>query len=128
VLAEGASLFRPTVLLALIAGVLLVPGMAWAHAMLEGAVPPVGGTVAVAPGELHLHFSEGVEPRFTKVAVATAAGAEVPVGPFHVDPADNKELLVPLPKLGAGTYTVTWRAVAVDTHRSRGSYRFTVAP
>jgi methionine-rich copper-binding protein CopC len=107
---------------------LLVPGVALAHAVLEGAVPPVGGTVAAAPGELHLHFSEGVEPGFTKVTVATAAGAAVRVGELHVDPADNTQLLVPLPKLGAGTYTVTWQAVAVDTHRSRGSYRFTVAP
>jgi methionine-rich copper-binding protein CopC len=47
---------------------------------------------------------------------------------MHGDPGDAERLEVPLRKLGPGTYTVHWRAVSVDTHRTQGTYRFTVAP
>jgi methionine-rich copper-binding protein CopC len=107
---------------------LLVPGLARAHAMLEGAVPPVGGTVPSAPPELRLSFSEGIEPRFTTVSLAASAGAPPEVGTLRTDPADAHLLLVPVGKLAPGTYTVTWHAVSVDTHRTQGTYRFTVAP
>ncbi len=112
----------------ILAVLLLLPGFAWAHALLEGAVPPVGSTVATAPTELQLRFSEGIEPRFTKISVTAASGTAVSVGTLHVDPSDNHRLLVPLPKLAAGTYMISWHAVSVDTHRSLGSYRFTVLP
>jgi methionine-rich copper-binding protein CopC len=107
---------------------LLVPCFAWAHAMLEEAVPPVGSTVAAAPSELQLNFSESIEPRFTRVAVSGPGGAKVAVGALHVDPADDKRLLVPVAKLVPGIYTIVWHAVSVDTHRTQGTYHFTVAP
>ncbi len=96
--------------------------------MLEEAVPPVGSTVASAPAELQLNFSEAIEPHFTKVAVGGPGGTTVAVGALHVDPSDDKRLLVPVPKLVPGKYTVVWHAVSVDTHRTQGSYHFTVAP
>ncbi len=105
----------------------LLPGAALAHAQLDQAVPPVGSTVAAAPAELQLRFDEAIEPRFSKVTVTDAAGASVAGGAPHADPADPARLLVPVGALAAGTYTVTWQAVSVDTHRTQGSYRFTVA-
>jgi len=76
---------------------------------------------------LNLHFSEGAEARFTKLM---AAGADMQVGSWDAGPADNTRLLVPLPKLGAGTCTVTWRAVGVDTPFARRPpfYRCTMTP
>ena len=47
---------------------------AFAHAQLEKATPAVGGTVASA-SEIRLEFSEGVEPKFSKVSVTGPAGA-----------------------------------------------------
>jgi methionine-rich copper-binding protein CopC len=107
---------------------LLAPQMALAHAHLTEAVPAAGSTVAVAPASVVLAFSERLEPRFSQVTVTDAAGASVTDGPMHGDPGDAERLEVPLRKLAPGTYTVNWRAVSVDTHRTRGSYRFTVAP
>ena len=38
-------------------------------------------------------------------------------------------LHVPLgQKLKAGVYVVSWHVVSVDTHKTSGSYKFTVAP
>ncbi len=112
----------------LLALAVLFPVSAWAHAQLEEAVPPVGSTVAAAPAELQMSFSEGLEPRFCKVAVTAASGASVNNGALHVDPADAKHLFVPVSKLAPGVYTVTWHAVSVDTHKTQGTYHFTVSP
>jgi methionine-rich copper-binding protein CopC len=35
---------------------------------------------------------------------------------------------MPLKPLTPGVYTVTWRAVSVDTHVTTGDFKFTVAP
>ena len=47
---------------------------AFAHAQLEKATPAVGGTVSSA-SEIRLEFSEGVEPKFSKVSVTGPGGA-----------------------------------------------------
>lgn len=101
---------------------------AWAHALLRAAEPAVGSTVAHAPAELKLTFSETVEPAFTRVDVVDSHGARVDAGSLQLDPADAKRVLVPLKPLIPGVYTVRWHATATDTHRTQGSFRFTVAP
>jgi len=35
-------------------------------------------------------------------------------------------MMVPVPTLAPGVYTVNWVGVSVDTHRSQGEYKFTV--
>jgi hypothetical protein len=101
---------------------------AYAHAQLEKATPSVGGTVASVP-EIRLKFSEGVEPRFSGIALASEGGAAVPLGEPSVDPADNSMLIAKVGKaLPPGVYTVTWHAVSVDTHKTQGSFSFTVKP
>ena len=111
-----------------IALILLVPTLAQAHAMLESAIPPVGSIVHAAPAELQLDFSEGVEPRFSTFVVTAPSGATVNAGAVHTAPGHAGQVLVPVTKLLPGTYTVTWHVVSVDTHKTQGTYRFTVAP
>ena len=50
--------------------------LAFAHAQLEKATPAVGGTVSSA-SEIRLEFSEGVEPKFSKVSLTGPSGAAV---------------------------------------------------
>jgi hypothetical protein len=100
----------------------------FAHALLQMAVPAVGGTVS-SPSEIRIEFSEGVEPRFSGIALTSAAGAAQPVGKSAVDPGNNKVLVTKIgKKLPPGVYTVTWHAVSVDTHHTQGSFNFTVQP
>ncbi len=96
-----------------------------AHAFLDRAVPPVGASVA-APAEARLWFSERLDPASSRVEVFDGLGARVDKGDSAVDPADARQLRVSLLPLPAGTYKVVWRAVAVDTHASRGNYKFQV--
>ena len=102
---------------------------AFAHAQLQKATPAVGGAVKASPTEIRLKFSEGIEPRFSSIALATEAGAAEPLGKASVDPADDSTFVAPIPQpLKPGVYKVTWRAVSVDTHKTQGSFTFTVAP
>jgi methionine-rich copper-binding protein CopC len=101
---------------------------AFAHAQLEKATPPVGGTVS-PPSEIRLEFSEGVEPKFTGVTLTSASGATVPVGPAKTETGNAAVLIVPIAKsLAPGVYTVRWHAVSVDTHHAQGDFQFTVKP
>ena len=98
---------------------------AYAHAQLQKATPPVGGTVA-APSEIRLEFSEGVEPKFTGVTV-TGPGGAAPLGAPAVEAGHQNVLIVPVAKpLSPGEYTVKWHAVSVDSHHTQGTFAFTV--
>ena len=109
-------------------GLALLASAAFAHAQLQSAVPPVGGAVA-SVSELRLKFSEALEPKFSGLTLTAEGGAAVAIGPVTVDPADASVMVIKLGKpLPPGAYTVTWHAVSVDTHRTQGSYDFTVKP
>jgi copper resistance protein C len=105
----------------------LIATQAFAHAQLEKATPAVGGTVA-SPSEIRLEFSEGVEPKFSKVSV-TGPGGAAPLGAAKTEPSNQAVLIVPIAKtLSAGVYKVHWQAVSVDTHQTQGTFEFTVKP
>ena len=105
------------------------PLAASAHALLKKATPAMGGTVSASPSEIRMTFSEGVEPSFSGITLATQAGASVPVGKSTIDPNDAATLITPVSEpLKPGVYIVHWHAVAVDTHKTQGSFRFSVQP
>ena len=102
-------------------------GPVLAHALLISAQPRVGATVARAPAELVLSFSEALELRFSTIEVRDAAGTRVDRQDLRLGPGGDKTLAVGLPALPPGTYSVRWQVLSVDTHRTEGSFRFTVA-
>jgi len=98
-----------------------------AHALLEHAEPAVGSTVAPVD-TIRLHYSEPVEPRFSSVTLTDEDGTKVPGDKPALDPADSTVFVLHLPApLRAGRYKVDWHVVSVDTHRTEGSFGFTVA-
>jgi methionine-rich copper-binding protein CopC len=106
-----------------IAVVFAIP--AFADAFLQHARPGAGATVAEAPTEIALEFTESLEPSFSGVDVIDASGASLE----SAAPAINRTSVgVPLKPLKPGTYRARWHAVSVDTHRTERSFRFTVRP
>lgn len=100
-----------------------------AHAHLEKAVPPAGGTVATSPGEIRLTFSEGVEPALSGIVLTDAGGKRIATGKPTVGPDNEAELVVPLPQpLAPSVYKLAWHAVSVDSHKTQGTFSFTVKP
>jgi copper resistance protein C len=114
-------------LLAAVTGSLSAVG-ALAHAFLDHAVPPVGGTVPASPKEIRLTFTEAIEPRFSGIDLTTGDGGVTATGAAAVDPGNDKQLVLMAPPLTPGRYRVHWHVVSVDTHRTEGEYSFTVEP
>jgi methionine-rich copper-binding protein CopC len=99
---------------------------AFAHAFLNGAVPRVGSEIPAAPSEVVLHFTQGVEPDFSRIEVQDSSGASVTAGAAH-SAGEADKFAVPIKKLAPGVYTVIWHVTSVDTHKTQGKFHFTVA-
>jgi hypothetical protein len=110
-------------LVILLALSLVFTRIADAHAFLDHADPKVGSTIHEPPSQVTVWMTEGLEPAFSKLQVFDAKGTEV----------DNKDtkvngntMTVSLPKLAEGKYRVSWQVVAIDTHRTSGTFDFTI--
>ena len=118
--------FRPALRASLLgAAALAVTSTAFAHARLVSSEPAANAEV-VAPAEVTIHFTESLEPAFSKITLADANGKAVAPAASQVDKADAKVMHLPLPSLNAGRYAVHWIAVATDGHRTQGDFAFIV--
>jgi len=95
---------------------------AFAHAFLDHANPAVGSTVQAAPQELTLWFTQKLEPAFSGVEVMGPNGASIG-GKAQVS---GNTMRVDIKAAGPGAYHVHWQALSVDTHKTQGSFSFTV--
>ena len=127
-------MFRSRFLLvAPILAALAVAGAAQAHPKLLTSTPSANASVA-KPGKIELKFNEpligpmtGAElvmtgmPGMANHVPMKITGFTAAIGP------DRKTLTLLLRRaLTAGSYRVTWHAVAADTHRVQGTFAFTV--
>src|SRR5258707_13761601 len=83
--------------------VLLATGEAAAHAMLDRAEPRVGNTVATAPREVTLWFTQKLEVAFSTITVTDSAGQRIDTGKARVS---GNQMSVSLRSGGAGTYRI----------------------
>jgi methionine-rich copper-binding protein CopC len=97
--------------------------MAEAHAFLDHANPAVGSTVSGSPGAVTLYFTEQLEPKFSGAEVHSASGARVDRGKS----ISGNVVRLSVGGLAPGSYSVTWQVLSVDTHKTQGSFSFTVA-
>ena len=104
------------------------PLPASAHAQLDHAQPAPGAKLAAAPNEVAIWFTEAVEPKFSSIVVQNAKGVAMQTGAATLAPGNSAQLSVKLKPLAPGTYKVLWRVLSVDTHRSQGSFSFSVGP
>jgi methionine-rich copper-binding protein CopC len=116
------STIKTTILAGLAAFAVAAP--AFGHAHLSKATPGAGASVT-APKEVVLSFTEPIEPAFSTIEVRDGGGQRVEAGKAQIK---DDVMRVPLKPLVAGTYKVDWRVLSVDTHKSQGSFTFTVKP
>jgi methionine-rich copper-binding protein CopC len=109
-----------------LAGMLIAPAAVRAHAFLDHSDPAVGSTIPKSPGVIHLWFTQQVEPAFSSVTVTDQSGASMNDAAAAIDPSNPSELDVNLKPLPAGTYTVKWHVLSVDTHTTEGDFTFHV--
>ena len=99
---------------------------ALAHAALVKSEPARRAALAKSPSQVRLWFNERLEPAYVTVNVFRQGGGSVVHKPAQVD-KDNPELVVlDLPPLDPGAYTVKYRVLSVDGHSVDYGYTFTV--
>ena len=121
---------RPGILLAAATAlVLLLPGLAAAHAELQTATPADTAVVQGTPPEISGTYSERVKVDGSSLVLQDAGtGKELATG--GVDPADDKRMAItPVPELVPGDYIVKSTTVsAQDNDIDRQQWIFTVVP
>ena len=117
-----------TIALALVALLLSSTGSVFAHARYDRSEPASGSALDGQPFVLMAWFSQELTSKST-MQVFDANGVQVDLGDGHVDLDDpvRKMMLVSLPELPPGIYTVRYGAdSAEDGHTYPGAFAFGV--
>ncbi len=102
-------------------------GQARAHAALVKSEPPRRAVLSKAPRQIRLWFNERLEPAYASISIQRDGDAKPIDAPrATVDAADPKLLVLELPALAPGQYTVKYRVLSVDGHTVDYGYTFTV--
>ncbi len=109
-----------------IAALLLQPVAAWAHAKLVKSEPAKRAVLSQPPSQLRLWFNERLEPAFSIATVLDASGNSVTSTQAAVSNTDPKLLVLPLPRLAKGAYTVQFEVLSVDGHTVKSGFKFEI--
>ncbi|WP_168735767.1 copper resistance CopC/CopD family protein [Cohnella fermenti] len=113
-------------LLAALLLLVLTPGEASAHAVLERATPSQDEKLEASPPVVELRFNERLDSTSTpKIVVLNSASDKVADG--KVERFDEgKGIRLTLPSLKEDHYTVSYSIISADGHPVSGAYVFTV--
>jgi methionine-rich copper-binding protein CopC len=96
-----------------------------AHAMLTKTEPPRRAQLTQPPAQVRLWFNEEVEKDYASLSV-THADKPVTDAKPRLAEDDPRSIVLPMPQLSPGKYTVKFRVLSVDGHVVDSSYDFTV--
>ncbi|MET7278954.1 copper resistance protein CopC [Kribbella sp. NPDC005582] len=106
------------------------PQTADAHAFLSSSSPADGATVATAPHQLRLDFSETVVLAATELELVGENGRRYAVSELRIEGEGGEEpsrVLAVLPSLPEGAYRLSWQTLSADDlHRTAGVLVFGV--
>lgn len=114
--------FSPLFLILALAGFFLGTAPVQAHDVLIGSTPEDGAELDQAPAEAVLTFSAApldVSPQ----AVLQRDGETIETEPVALS---GNDVILPLPELEAGSYTIIYSVVSSDGHRIDGTTSFSV--
>ncbi len=119
--------FTRVILSAVMAIALVLPATsALAHSMLVKAEPPRRAVLAKAPVQVRLWFNEEIEGDYASLVVFDAEKRSVTQSKPQLAQDDPKSIVLPLPELAPGKYSVKFRVLSVDGHVLDSSFDFTV--
>jgi len=96
-----------------------------AHSILVESTPSQGARLSASPPTAQLRFNSRIEPGLTRVSLIEARRrTALKVGrESMVD-----RIIVPLPPLNPGVYSLVYKVLALDGHVTKGSVQFTILP
>jgi len=99
---------------------------ALAHAALVKAEPPRRAVLAKAPAHVQLWFNEEIESAYASLVVLDAGKNSVTAVKPQLASNDLKSIVLPLPELAPGKYSVKFRVLSLDGHVIQSSFDFTI--
>lgn len=97
-----------------------------AHAALVKSDPPRRATLALPPKQIQLWFNEKIEGSYASVTVLDSNKNSVTENNPEAVVDDPKSIVLNLPQLEPGRYTVHFRVMSVDGHVIQASFDFSV--
>jgi copper resistance protein C len=97
-----------------------------AHSMLVKAEPPRRAVLTKAPAQVRLWFNEEIEGDYASLVVLDIEKHPVTEVKPQLAPDDRKSVVLPLPELVPGKYSVKFRVLSVDGHVVESSFDFTI--
>ncbi|OQW33883.1 MAG: copper-binding protein [Nitrospira sp. SG-bin1] len=99
---------------------------AFAHSMLVKAEPPRRAVLTKAPSQVRLWFNEKIEGDYASLTVLDDKKQPITDVKPSLVPDDHKSIVLPLPELAPGKYSVKFRVLSVDGHVVESTFDFTV--
>ena len=111
---------------AIVVGLGVGAGPAFAHAELTGSSPLGGAQLTDPPKEISVTFGESVDFGPGAIRLFDAGGRQLETGAATHPGGDGHSITAKTPSLPTGTYVVAWRAVSADAHPVQGAFTFRV--
>lgn len=99
---------------------------ALAHSMLVKAEPPRRAILTKSPSQVRLWFNEKIEGDYASLVVLDDRKQPITDVKPSLAPDDPKSIILPLPDLVPGKYSIKFRVLSVDGHVVESSFDFTV--
>ena len=109
----------------LLAG-LMHTSQVYAHAKLVKSEPPRRASLSVPPKHIQLWFNEEIEGSYASVTVLDSDKNSVTEAVPEMIPDDLTSVVLSLPELNPGRYTVEYRVLSTDGHVVESSFGFMV--
>ena len=102
----------------------VVPALA--HSMLVKAEPARRAVLTKSPSQVRLWFNEKIEGDYASLVVLDDKKQSITDIKPTLASDDPKSIILPLPELVPGKYSIKFRVLSVDGHVVESSFDFTV--
>jgi methionine-rich copper-binding protein CopC len=100
-----------------------LPGVAFAHAILEDSMPAAGASVPAGPLDLRFRYNSRIDRARSRLTLTRPDHTRDTI---PIMPDDAPDIIRSHLDLVPGAYVLRWQVLAVDGHITRGEVRFVV--
>jgi len=97
-----------------------------AHATLVKSDPPRRASLSTPPKQIQLWFNEKIEGSYASIKVLDSNKNSMTENSPEIVLDDPKSIILNLPHIEPGRYTVQYRAMSVDGHVIESSFDFSI--
>ncbi|MCH9639129.1 MAG: copper resistance protein CopC [Betaproteobacteria bacterium] len=98
----------------------------FAHATLIKSDPPRRAALTESPKHVQLWFNEEIESNYALITVLDSDGNSVSDEKPASVPDDLKSVVLAIPEISPGSYTVEYRVLSIDGHVVESNYSFRI--